>query len=102
MDLQLVGQALGLSRLEDLVQRARRVGIEVVHHQRDLLDLGIDVVDRFSDIGVGSGAPPRSRAGPPPFGGSYRVCPSRVMTAAMWRARTLAASASTRRPDRRD
>ena len=33
MDLQLVGQPLGLGRWEGLVEGGRRVGAEVVHHQ---------------------------------------------------------------------
>src|SRR6266699_7243236 len=49
MDLQLVGQTLGFSRLEDFVQRARRVGVEVIHHQRDQLGVGIDVIDQVFD-----------------------------------------------------
>ena len=36
----------------------------------------------------GSEAPAAVWSDPPSFGGSYKVWPSRVMTAAMWRART--------------
>jgi hypothetical protein len=42
----------------------------------------------FSDIGVGSGDTGAVWSGPPSFVWSHKVWPSRVMTAAMWRART--------------
>jgi hypothetical protein len=42
----------------------------------------------FSDIGVGPEAPAAFRSGLPCVVGSYNVWLSRVMTVAMWRART--------------
>jgi len=45
-------------------------------------------IPRFSDISMGSGPAVMVRWWSPSFGASYKVRPSRVMTAAMWRART--------------
>ena len=41
MDLQLLQQAPGFGRNERLIQSSGSVGVEVVHHQDDLLSVGI-------------------------------------------------------------
>jgi hypothetical protein len=46
MNLQLVRQPLGLRGREGFVQRRRRVGVQVVHHQHDALRLRIVDVDQ--------------------------------------------------------
>src|SRR6202158_3083863 len=51
MDFKLVGPALGPRRLEDFVQRPRRMGIEIIHNQHDLLSVGIDIIDQVLDNG---------------------------------------------------
>jgi hypothetical protein len=52
VDLELIRQTLGLSRLEDLIERAGRVGVENIHDQHDLLSVGIQVIDQvFDDLG---------------------------------------------------
>jgi hypothetical protein len=49
VDLRLVGQALRLGRLEGLVERGRRVGIQVVHDQDDPLGVRAVHVDQLLD-----------------------------------------------------
>ncbi len=41
VDLQLVGQAFGLGGREGVVERSRRVGIELIHDQHDALCRGV-------------------------------------------------------------
>ena len=41
VDLQALGEGVGLGRFECLVERADGVGVEVVHHQHDLLGVGV-------------------------------------------------------------
>jgi hypothetical protein len=59
VQLQLVGQPLGLGRLEGLIQRRGCVGVEVVLHQHDLLGVGVVDVDQVLDAvrPVDAGAP---------------------------------------------
>jgi hypothetical protein len=59
VQLQLVGQPLGLGRRERRIQRRRRVGVEVVLHQHDPLGVGIVDVDQVLDAvrPVDPGAP---------------------------------------------
>src|SRR6266536_3227697 len=63
VQLEPVGQPLGLSRLERLVQRRRGVGVEVVLHQHDLLGIGVVDVDQVLDAmrPVDAGAPRADR-----------------------------------------
>jgi len=49
VELKLVGQAFGFGRRESLVQGGRRVGVEVVLDQHDLLGVGIVDVDQRLD-----------------------------------------------------
>src|SRR5260370_1742910 len=62
IDLQLVGQALGLSRLESLLQRPPPLGVEAIHHHRDLPPSALTLIHPpFTH----SPQPPPSAATPP-------------------------------------
>jgi len=56
VQLQLVGQPLGLGRWERRIQRRRRVGVEVVLDQQDPLSIGVVDIDQVLD----GSAPSRS------------------------------------------
>jgi hypothetical protein len=49
MDLQFVGQALGLRWRERLVERGRRVDVELVRHQHDALGSRVVDIGEFLD-----------------------------------------------------
>jgi hypothetical protein len=49
VQLQPVGQPLGLGRRERRIQRRRGVGVEVVLDQHDLLGIGVVDVDQLLD-----------------------------------------------------
>ena len=67
MQLQPIGQPLGLGRLERLIQRRGRVGVEVVLHQHDHLSVGVAHIDQVLDAvrPVDPGAPRTDRHLPP-------------------------------------
>jgi hypothetical protein len=49
VQLQPIGQPLGLGRRERLIQRRRRVGVEVVLHQHDLLGIRVADIEQVLD-----------------------------------------------------
>src|SRR6266545_3883951 len=67
VQLQPVGQPLGLGRLERLIQRRRGVGVEVVLYQHDPLGVGVVDVDQVLDAvrPVDAGAPRADHDVPP-------------------------------------
>src|SRR6266487_924689 len=67
VQLQPIGQPLRLGRLERLIQRRGRVGVEVVLDQHDLLSVGVAHIDQVLDAvrPVDPGAPRADRHVPP-------------------------------------
>ena len=68
VQLQPIGQPLRLGRLERLIQRRGRVGVEVVLDQHDLLSVGVTHIEQVLDAvrPVDPGAPRTDRHVPPP------------------------------------
>src|SRR5581483_7464617 len=49
VNLQLLRESPGFGRLKDLVERRRRMGVEIIEHQHNLLRFGIVNLDEFAD-----------------------------------------------------